>query len=339
MSNASAPRRRILRAATLALVGTFPLLAAQAHAAAAASDYPNRPIRVIVGLPPGGATDVLARLLAEKMAPALGQPLIVENRPGAGAIIGTDALAKAAPDGYTISLILSGAVLGNQFVYHPLPYDPNKDIDYVYQLVDAAVVLAARKDQPYETAMAFAEYAKANPGKLTYGSYGTGSYGHVAMAYLDDRLGSKMTHVGYKGEAPMLQDMLGERVDVAFGSAINMGPHVESGRLKLLGVTGPRRMSILPEVPTLVEQGMTDPPFRIFGWAGLIAPAGTPAAIQDRIAAEAARAMQDPEVQKRVRALGFEPVPDSSPAKARARYEADLPIWKELVEVSGAKAQ
>lgn len=330
-------RRTVIRAAAWMLASTMPLVAFQGHASEA--NYPTKPIRIIVGLAPGGATDVLARLLAEKLAPVFGQPLIVENRPGAGAIIGTDALAKADPDGYTISLILSGSVLGNQFVYHPLPYDPNKDITYVYQMVDAAVVLAATADQPYQDAADFAAYARANPGKLTYGSYGTGSYGHVAMAYLDDRLKSQMTHVSYRGEPPMLQDMLGERVDVAFGSAINMGPHVQSGRLKLLGVTGPRRMSILPNVPTLVEQGLDDEPFRIFGWAGLIAPAGTPQPIVDRLAAETAKVMKDPEVQERVRALGFEPVTDSSPQKTRARYEADLPVWKKLVEISGAKAQ
>ncbi|MBU4611866.1 tripartite tricarboxylate transporter substrate binding protein [Achromobacter sp. GG226] len=305
----------------------------------AAESYPNKPIRVIVGLPPGGATDILARLLAEKMAPALGQTMLVENRPGAGAIIGTDAVAKAAPDGYTISLILSNAVIANQFLYSQLPYDPGKDIAYIYQLVDAAVVLAATAEQPFQTAPQFAAYAQANPGKLTYGSYSPGSYGHVAMAYLDDRLKSQMTHVGYKGEAPMLQDMLGGRVDVAFGSAVNMTPHVQSGKLKFLGVTGPRRMSVLPDVPTLVEQGLTDEPFKVFGWAGLIAPAGTPRPILDRLASETRKVLADPDVQQRIRALGFEPVLDSSPQKTRARYDADVPIWKKLVEASGAKIQ
>lgn len=308
-------------------------------ASAAETGYPGKPVRMIVGMPPGGATDVLARMLAEKLAPALGQPVLVENRPGAGAIIGTDALAKAPADGYTLSVILSNAVLANQFLYRKLPYDPGRDIAYVYQLVDAAVVLAATPDQPYRTAAEFAAYAQANPGKVTYGSYSPGSYGHVAMAYLDGRLGSGMTHVGYKGEAPMLQDMLGGRVDVAFGSASNMGPHVQSGRLRFLGVTGPRRMTALPDVPTLVEQGLKDPPFELFGWVGLIAPAGTPHPIQDRLAREVGKAMADPDLQQRIRGLGFEPVAHSSPQQARARYDADVPVWRTLVEASGAKIE
>ncbi|MFC4339900.1 Bug family tripartite tricarboxylate transporter substrate binding protein [Cupriavidus numazuensis] len=149
---------------------------------------------MIVGMAPGGATDVLARILAEKMGPALGQPMVVENRPGAGAIIGTAALAKSAPDGYTISVILSNAVISNQFVYSKLPYNPDTEIAFVYQLVDAAVVLVADARQPYRTAKEFASYAQANPGKITYGSYSTGSYGHVAMSCLDERLKSRMTH-------------------------------------------------------------------------------------------------------------------------------------------------
>lgn len=304
-----------------------------------ADTYPSKPVRVIVGMPPGGATDVLARILAEKMAPALGQPLVVDNKPGAGGILGTDALAKAAPDGYTLSLILSGAVLGNQFVYSKLPYNPSTEISYVYQAVDAAVVLVADARLPFRTAKEFADHIQANPGKLKYGSYSTGSYGHVAMAYLDERLKSRMTHVPYKGEPPLLQDMLGGHVDVAFGSVANTQPHVQSGKLRYLGVTGPRRMSALPDVPTLVEQGLDDAPFRLFGWAGFIAPAGTPKPVVDRLAAEASKALQDPEVQKRVRGLGFEPVTDSTPEKTQQRYLADLPVWKQLIEVSGAKVQ
>lgn len=329
------PSSHVLHAFAMTVAGVLALAAAQT--AIAADNYPTKPVRVIVGMPPGGATDVLARILAEKMAPALGQPMVVENRPGAGAIIGTDALAKSPADGYTVSVILSNAVVGNQFVYSKLPYDPNTDIAFIYQLVDAAVVLAATAEQPYRSAKEFADYAQANPDKVVYGSYSTGSYGHVAMAYMDDRLKSRMTHVAYKGESPMLQDMLGGRVDVAFGSAANMTPHVQSGRLRFLGVTGPQRMTALPDLPTLAEQGLTDEPFKLFGWAALVAPAGTPKPIVDRLAAEASKALQDPTVQERVRALGFEPVADSSPEKLQTRYQQDLPLWKELVEISGAK--
>lgn len=328
------PRLPIIRA-LLGATALLPLLAAPtAHAA---DTYPSRPIRIIVGMAPGGATDVLARTLAQKMAPSLGQPIVVENRPGAGAIIGTDALAKSAPDGYTISVILSNAIISNQFIYSKLPYNPDKDIALVYQLVDAAVVMVADARQPYRTASEFASYAKANPGKVTYGSYSTGSYGHVAMAYMDERLKSRMTHLPYKGEAPMLQDMLGGNVDVAFGSVANTAPHVKSGKLRYLGVSGPTRMSALPDVPTLTEQGLDDAPFKLFGWIGMIAPAGTPRPIIDRLAGEVSKAMKAPDVQERVRGMGFEPVVDSTPEKTLNRYRQDLPVWKSLVELSGAK--
>ena len=316
-------------AALLSLLAALP--------AAAADPYPSKPIRVIVGMPAGGATDVLARTLAEKMAPALGQPMVVDNRPGAGAIVGTNALAKSPPDGYTISVLLSSAVTANQFVYSKLPYNPNTDIAFVYQLVDAATVLVADAAQPYRTAKELAAYAQAHPGKVSYGSFGTGSYGHVAMAYMDERIKGKMAHVAYKGEGPMLQDLLGGRVGVAFASVTGTVQHVKSGRLRYLGVSGPKRMSALPDVPTLAEQGLDDAPFKLFGWLGMVAPAGTPKPVIDRLAAEVSKAMKDPEVQDRVRALGFEPVVDSSPEKTLARYQQDLPMWKQLIELSGAK--
>lgn len=315
--------------------GLLSLVAAQPSRAA--DPYPNKPIRVIVGMPAGGATDVLARTLAEKMGPALGQPMVVDNRPGAGAVIGTNALAKSAPDGYTISVLLSSAVIANQFVYKKLPYNPSTDIAFVYQLVDAATVLVADAGQPFRTAKELADYAQSHPGKVSYGSFGLGSYSHVAMAYMDERVKSKMTHVAYKGEGPMLQDMLGGRIDVAFASVTGTAQHVKSGRLRYLGVSGPKRMSALPDVPTLAEQGLDDAPFKLFGWLGMVAPAGTPKHIIDRLAAEVSRAMKDPEVQERVRALGFEPVADSSPEKTLARYQQDLPMWKHLIELSGAK--
>lgn len=331
----SIPRKRALCAwLTSALAA---LIVPQA--AVADENYPTKPIRVIVGMAPGGATDVLARILAEKMGPSLGQPMVVENRPGAGSIIGTDALAKSPADGYTLSVLLSNAVIGNQFLYSQLPYNPNTDVTLVYQLVDAATVLAVSSDQPYRSAKEFADFAQGNPDQVIYGSFSPGSYGHVAMAYLDERLQSKMTHVGYKGESAMVQDMLGGRIHVGFGSVANMNPHVESGRLHYLGVSGPKRMAALPDVPTLAEQGLNDEPFKLFGWLALVAPAGTPKPIIDRLAAETSKALQAPGVQDRVRALGFEPVLDSTPEKLQARYAHDLPIWKSLIERSGAKIQ
>jgi tripartite-type tricarboxylate transporter receptor subunit TctC len=315
------------------------LWAGAAQAQADAASYPNRPVRVIVGMPPGGATDVMARVISEKLGASLGQPFVVDNRPGAGGIIGTDAVAKAAPDGYTISLILSGAVIANQFVYSKLPYDPGKDFSYVAQVMEGVVVLTANAKAPYRNAAEFAAYAKAHPGKVSYGSYSTGSYGHVIMAYMDKQLGGGMTHVAYKGESPMLQGMLGGEVDLAFGSVMNMDPHVKTGKLRYLGVSGPKRMAALPDVPTLAEQGLTDAPYRMTGWAGFIAPAATPKPIIDKLAAEIHKAMADPGVQKRIRDMGFEPTTDSTPASTLARYRQDVPIWKNLIDIAGARIQ
>ena len=311
---------------------------AQTSASNAAANYPNRPVRLVVGMPAGGATDVLARVLGEKLGASMGQSFVVDNKPCAAGIIGTDAVAKAAPDGYTISVILSAAVVSNQFLYK-LPYNPDKDFTYVAKLVDAAVVLATSAKAPYNTAKEFADYAKANPGKVTYGSYSAGSYGHVALAYLDERLKSQMTHVAYKGEPPQNQGLLGGEVDVVFGSVINVDPHVKAGKLKYLGVSGPKRMSALPSVPTLAEQGLTDPPFKIFGWIGMIAPAGVPQPIVDKLSAEISKAMKDPAVQERVRGMGFEAVTDSTPEKTLARYKADVPVWKQSIETAGVKVQ
>ncbi|ARU04772.1 ABC transporter substrate-binding protein [Comamonas serinivorans] len=324
-----------------ALALALPALLVTGHASAqdAAANYPNRPVRVIVGMPPGGATDIMARVIGEKLGAQLGQSFVVDNRPGAGGIIGTDAVAKAAPDGYTISLILSGAVIANQFVYSKLPYNPDKDFTYVSQVMEGVVVLTADAKAPYKDAKEFAAYAKANPGKVSYGSYSTGSYGHVVMAYMNKQQGADMTHVAYKGEAPMIQGMLGGEAQLAFGSVMNMGPHVASGKFKYLGVSGPKRMAALPNVPTLAEQGLTDAPYRMSGWAGFIAPAATPKPIIDKLAAAIHTAMADPAIQKRIRDMGFEPTLDSSPAKNMERYKHDVPIWKNLIELADAKIQ
>ena len=322
---------------TLGLAAAASALFSNAALAQDAAGYPNRPVKLIVGMPPGGATDIMARIIGEKLSQSMGQSFVVDNRAGAGGIIGTDAVAKAAPDGYTISLILSGAVISNQFVYSKLPYDPNTDLAYIAQVMEGVVVLTADAKAPYKDVREFVAYAKANPNKVAYGSYSPGSYGHVMMAYLDKQLNSQMTHVAYKGEAPMIQGMLGGEANLGFGSVMNMGPHVQAGKFKYLGVSGPKRMSALPNVPTLAEQGLSDPTYKMSGWAGFVAPAATPKPIIDKLSAEINKAMADPAVQKRIRDMGFEPTTDSTPASTLARYKHDLPIWKNLVSVSGAK--
>ena len=327
--------RRSVAGLTALLLAPFIGTAAQADAAA---DYPNRPVKVIVGWAAGGATDVIARVLAEKLTKSMGQPFVIDSKPGAGGILGADALAKSPADGYTISVLLSATLTANQFVYNKLPYNPDKDFALVTHLTNGAVVLAARPDTPYNSAREFADYIKAKPGKVTYGSYGTGSFGHVIMAYINDMQKGEMTHVAYKGETPLLQDLLGGSVELALVSVANSEPHVKSGKLKYLGVTGPKRLQALPNVPTLAEQGLNETPLKMVGWTGIAAPAGTPKPIIDKLVVEIHKALKDPAVQARIMGFGNEVVTNGTPEEALARYKADVPIWKKLVELSGAKA-
>lgn len=328
------PRRTWLGAAALATIAT---LAGTGALAQQAASYPNKPIKVVVPFAPGGATDVLARVLAEKMAAGLGQPLVIDNKPGAAGIIGTDAVAKAAPDGYTIVLGLSNSLLTNQFLYEKLPYDPQRDLALVYQIAIAPLVLVAHPSVPVATGPELLKYAAANKGKVAYGSYGTGAYPHLAGAYMSLTQNADMSHVAYRGEAPMVQDLIGGQIQMAYASALVAKPHIDAGKLKALGVTGERRMGILPNVPTLAEQGMGDEAYRVAGWLAFAAPAGTPPAILERLAGEVRKAVQLPDVAQRIAGMGFEARTNSSPAEFKAAYMKERPVWERLIKQSGAK--
>ena len=324
-------RRSWLGAAALAAATTCTGTAAWAQAA-----YPNKPIKVVVPFAPGGATDVLARVLAEKMAVGLGQPMVIDNKPGAAGIIGTDAVAKAAPDGYTLLLALSNSMLTNQFLYTKLPYSPEKDIAPIYQIAIAPLVLVAHPSVPVATGPELLKYIAANKGKVAYGSYGTGAYPHLAGAYMSQSQNADMSHVAYRGEAPMVQDLLGGQIQIAFASALQVKAHIDAGKLKAIGVSGERRMGTLPNVPTLGEQGLNDEAYRVAGWLAIGAPAGTPPAILERIATEVRKATEQPDVAQRIAAMGFD-VQKSSPALFTAAMNKERPVWERLIKASGAK--
>ena len=324
-------RRSWLGAAALAAATACTGTAAWAQAA-----YPNKPIKVVVPFAPGGATDVLARVLAEKMAVGLGQPMVIDNKPGAAGIIGTDAVAKAAPDGYTLLLGLSNSMLTNQFLYTKLPYSPEKDIAPIYQIAIAPLVLVAHPSVPVSTGPELLKYVAANKGKVAYGSYGTGAYPHLAGAYMSLTQNADMSHVAYRGEAPMVQDLLGGQIQIAFASALQAKPPIEAGKLKAIGVSGERRMGTLPNVPSLAEQGLNDEAYRVAGWLAFGAPAGTPHAILERIADEVRKATQLPDVAQRIAAMGFD-VQNSSPALFAAAIAKERPVWERLIKASGAK--
>ncbi len=323
-------RRTLLRVSALALAASAGTLAL------AQSAYPNKPIKIIVPFAAGGATDVLARVLAEKLTVGLGQPIVIDNKPGAAGIIGTDAVAKAAPDGYTLLLGLSNSMMTNQFLYTKLPYSPERDILPVYQIAIAPLVLVAHPSVPVSSGPELLKYMVANKSKVAYGSYGVGAYPHLAGAYMSQSQNADMSHVAYRGEAPMVQDLLGGQIQIAFASALQAKPHIEAGKLKALGVSGERRMTTLPNVPTLVEQGMTDEAYRVAGWLAVGAPTGTPAAVVERIANEVRKATQMPDVAQRIAGMGFD-VQNSSPALFSASMVKERPVWERLVKVSGAK--
>ncbi|MFS2049380.1 Bug family tripartite tricarboxylate transporter substrate binding protein [Variovorax sp. Varisp41] len=328
-------RRALLRATT----ATAAALLALAHAPAQAqAPYPNKPIRMVVPFQAGGATDVLARVLGQKMAAGLGQPIVVDNKPGAAGIIGTDAVAKSAPDGYTIVLGLSNSLMTNEFLYEKLPYDTARDLTLVYQIAAAPLVLVVHPSVPAKTGPELLKYVVVNKGKVAYGSYGIGAYPHLAGAHMSLATQSDMSHVAYKGEAPMMQDLIGGQIQMAYASALVAKPHIDSGKIRAIGVSGERRMSTLPNVPTLAEQGLKDEAYRVTGWLAIAVPAKTPKPIVDRIAEEVRKATQQPDVRERIAAMGFE-IKDSSPELFAAAWKAERPIWERLIKQSGAKLE
>ena len=305
-------------------------------APAQAQTYPVKPIRIVVPYVAGGGTDTVARALAEKLGKRLGQPVVVDNKAGASGIIGTDAVAKATPDGYTLLVTITQTVLTNQFLFAKLPYDPRKDLSMVSVLADAQLVLVTNPSLPARTPRELGDYARTRPGKVNYASWGVGSYSHLSGAYFSKLSHAESTHVPYKGEAPMLQDLLGGQVQFGFASILTARPYIQSGKLKALAVTGAQRSSVLPDLPTFAELGMSDSAFKTVGWIGMAAPVGVPAAITAKLEAEVRAILQTPDMQSRMVSLGLRPL-GSTPAEAQAIFARDWPVLKMLVADSGAK--
>ena len=319
-----------------AILGIAAFAALAAPVGAAEESYPSRTVRIVVPTAAGGPSDRAARLIAGELSKRLGRQVIVETRPGAGTIIGSEIVAKAAPDGYTLLLGLSNSMLTNQFLYTKLPYSPEKDIAPIYQIAIAPLVLVAHPSVTASTGPELLKYVVANKGKVAYGSYGTGAYPHLAGAYMSLTQNADMSHVAYRGEAPMVQDLLGGQIQIAFASALQVKPHIEAGKLKAIGVSGERRMGTLPNVPSLAEQGLNDEAYRVAGWLAFGAPAGTPPAILERIADEVRKTTQLPDVAQRIAAMGFD-VQNSSPALFSAAIAKERPVWERLIKASGAK--
>jgi tripartite-type tricarboxylate transporter receptor subunit TctC len=280
--------------------------------AALAQNYPSRPVRIIVPWPPGQATDIAARVVAEKLQQQLGQPFVADNRPGAGGSIGTDAVVKSAPDGYTLLAASSGpiSIMPN---LQKIPYDPLKDLTPVSLIALAPFALVTHPSFPANNAREFVALVRANPDKYTFSSSGTGATAHLVAELFNSMAGLKARHVPYKGSAPALADLMGGQIGYSLETVASVAGHVKAGRLKILGVTTGKRSAGLPEVPTLAEAAGV-PGYDIGAWIGYAAPPGTPLEIRSRLAAEIAKAMQAPDLRERYLALGMEPA-SNAPAE------------------------
>src|SRR3954463_4535909 len=300
----------------------------------AAADYPERPIRFVVPQAPGSATDNVARLVAPELARQLGQSVIVDNRPGGALTIGIDAVAKAAPDGYTIGMGPVGALAITRHMVEKLPYDIERDLQPVALVSTGYMLLAASPKAPFATVRELIAYAKANPGKLSNASSSNGSPGHVSGELFKYMTGTEIVHVPYKGGAPAIADLIAGNVEVMFESTNSIAPHVRAGRVRALAVTGLKRSIGLPEVPTLVEAGV--PGYEVNAWSGVIAPAALPRPILDKLNKAINAAIVAPGTQQRFEQLGSEGG-GGTPEEFAELIRSDSAKWAEVVKRSGAR--
>ncbi|MEW5863031.1 MAG: tripartite tricarboxylate transporter substrate binding protein [Pseudomonadota bacterium] len=302
---------------------------------AGAQPYPSKPVRFIVSFPPGGSADLVARAIAPRMAERLGQPVLVENRPGAGGNIGVDAVAKAAPDGHTIGLAAAGALAVNASLYPSMPFNPEKDLAPITALAMIPFFIIAHPSQPATLAEVVAA-AKAKPGALAYGHGGNGSAMHLSGELLKMMAGVNLVAVPYKGSGPVAADVLGGQVPLGVVDVPSAIANVRAGKLRALAVTTARRIQAAPEVPTVAEAGIAG--YEAIGWFGAVAPAGTPEAIVQRLAAEMRAALDAPEIRSRMIAAGAEPF-TSSPQEFAAFIRAEARKWAEVIRTAGVRAE
>jgi tripartite-type tricarboxylate transporter receptor subunit TctC len=309
----------------------FGMLAFSAHAQDA--NYPNKPIRLIVGYAPGGATDIVARSIAIKLQETLGQTVIVENRAGAGSNIASEFVARSAPDGYTL-LLGTIANATNMTAYKNLGYDTMRDFIHITQTMTAPSVLALHPSVPAKNLREFVALAKQNPGKMAFSSSGSGGSPHLAGELLKLRGNIDLIHVPYKGAAPAMSDLLGGQVQMSFQTALSAIPHLKSGKLNVIAVASKKRMGILPNVPTMAEAGMAD--FEVSSWNGLFAPAKTPTPIVNALYNATIKALNTQDIKDKMEAQGAEPV-GSTPDEFKAFVKAEIDKWEQVIIKSGAK--
>ena len=299
-----------------------------------AQAWPQRPVKIVVPSPPGDGSDAVARAIADKLAIALGQPFVVENKPGAGGVIGSSEAAHAPHDGYTLIMGNAGSHGINAAVYSKLPYDIQKDFAPVSQVAVAPNVMVINPSVPANSVSEFIAYAKANPGKLSYASGGNGSSAHMSMELFKSVSGIDIQHVPYKGSSPALTDVVSGQVVAFIGNMPPTVPLIKAGKLKALAVTTKSRSTLMPELPTISEAGL--PGFETVAWFGVLAPAGTPPEIVNRLSAEIAKIVKSPEMREKLVAMGAEPV-GGTPDEFRAVIDRDIAKWKPLAQKVGIK--
>lgn len=318
---------------TLTLAGAL-LLTAPAWANPAA-DWPTRPIKLVVPGPAGAGMDIFARMLQAPLQAALKQPVVIDNKPGANSLIGNDAVAKAAPDGYTFLLTPSSAIALNPLVVAKMPYDTQRDLLPVAQVGQSGFLMVANPGSGFKTMQDMVQFARANPGKLAYGTWGTGSSGHLAMEGLKQQFGVDMPHVPFKGSAALINDIMGNNITVGFADIASPVPHVRAGRLVALGVTGSRRAPALPDLPTVAEQGYK---FDADGWYGIFAPAGTPMDIVRRMNAEINKLLATDEMRQKFISQNMPAPPIKTAEQFAATVQSDIALWQGLAKGIKLKA-
>lgn len=310
-------------------------LGASAHAQTPYSNYPNKPIRLIVPFAPGGSNDIMARIIGQKIGESVGQTVIIDNRGGASGIIGTDLAAKAAPDGYTL-LMMSLTLAVNPSLFKKLPYDTERDLLPVSLVASAPLILVVHPSLPVKSLKDFIAHAKANPGKFNFGSGGPGTTPHLAGEMLKSMAGLQMTHVPYKGGGPALADLVGGQLQLMLENIPSTLPHVKSGKLRVLALSGLKRSSLVPDVPTLDEAGLKG--YEIVGWNGLFLPAGTTNAIVSRLHTETVKALAAADIKERLSGMGAEGV-GNTPAEFNAFVKAEIKKWAQVVRDAGLRVE
>lgn len=308
-----------------------------ASADGSAADFPARPIVWVVPFAPGGITDHTSRMLAKHLTSELGQSVVVENRPGAGGAVGTEQVARAAPDGYTVVYGTQGTMAANPHLYRSLKYQPLRDFVPIHAMFASPNVIVANPDRPFRTLSELVAYGKSNPGKLSMGSAGIGTATHLAGELMQVVTGVKMTHVPYKGSAPALTDLIGGRTDVMFDYAVSAGPHVRAGKLRGLAVTQATRLALLPDVPTTVEAGVEG--IETFSWSGMFAPARTPPAVVERLTRAMQAAVASPDAVKYAEQHGSRILTGMSGASFRKFIESDTGRWADVIRRADVRVE